>query len=212
MKKFLLKLLLIVLFTANGQKLLSEKYIQDSKLPTLAGPSFDFETSIDESERENYEVTVDFIKEHEGYANGYAYRCVSGKLTIGYGHVIREGEEFPEQISVATADSLLRADMKSAYSSANKVYPELRGSKKMAITHFIFSKGIGSFLKSGLKKQIDANGDVDQEFEKWCYYTDCKTGNKVYSKVASRIQEWEKNMWHKDDLLYAKAAIQQQGR
>ena len=78
----------------------------------------------------------------------------------------------------------------------------------IVLAHFVFSKGIGSLLKSGLRKKIDNGGSVDEEFAKWCYYTDCKTGKKVYSKVAANIQKWENEMWHQDDILYAKAELQ----
>ena len=210
MKKFFLTLLLLttVVVFAPCSRLTSGKYIRDNRFATLDGTSFDLEKSLTESERNNYEVAIDFIKLHEGFANGRAYRCVSGKLTIGYGHVIQQGESFPEQITERFADSLLRADFKVSYATANKFFPEQRGSRKIVLAHFVYSKGIGSLLKSGLRRQIEAGGEVDAEFAKWCYYTDCKTGRKVYSKVAANIQKWENAMWHQDDILYAKAELQ----
>jgi len=192
---------------APCNKLMSGHYIHDSRIETLDNSTFSLERSLSESEQKNYEAAIDFIKLHEGFANGRAYRCVSGKLTIGYGHVIQQGESFPEQISEHFADSLLRADFKVSYATANKLYPEMRGSRKIVLAHFVFSKGIGSLLKSGLRKKIDNGGSVDEEFAKWCYYTDCKTGKKVYSKVAANIQKWENEMWHQDDILYAKAEL-----
>jgi lysozyme len=213
MKKFLLTLLLIITaaLIAPGNKLTSGRYIRDSRIVTLDNTFFSLEESLSESERKNYEAAIDFIKLHEGFANGRAYRCVSGKLTIGYGHVIQQGESFPEQISEQFADSLLRADFKVSYATAEKLYPEMRGSRKIVLAHFVFSKGIGSLLKSGLRKKIDNGGSVDEEFAKWCYYTDCKTGKKVYSKVAANIQKWENEMWHQDDMLYVKAELQKRG-
>ena len=192
-------------------KLMSERYMQDSRIETLDNTVFSLERSLSESESKNYEAAIDFIKLHEGFANGRAYRCVSGKLTIGYGHVIQEGESFPEQITEQFADSLLRADFKVSYATADKLYPELRGSRKIVLAHFVFSKGIGSLLKSGLRKKIDNGGSVDEEFAKWCYFTSCKTGKKVYSKVAANIQKWENEMWHQDDILYVKAELQKRG-
>ena len=213
MKKLFLTLLLIIAIAmlSTGNKLMSERYIHDSRIATHDGTYFDFERSLAESERRNYEVAIDFIKLHEGFANGRAYRCVSGKLTIGYGHVIRHGEHFPEQISERFADSLLRADFKVSYAVANKYFPEQRGSRKIVLAHFVYSKGIGSLLKSGLRRQIEAGGEVDKEFAKRCYYTENKTGRKVYSKVAARIQQWERDMWHKDDILYVKSTLQERG-
>lgn len=211
MKKLLTTLLLLIVIALYCNELTSGRYIKDSRIATLDNTVFSLDQSIAESERKNYEAAIDFIKLHEGFANGRAYRCVSGKLTIGYGHVIQQGESFPEQISERFADSLLRADFKVSYATANKLYPEIRGSRKIVLAHFVFSKGIGSLLKSGLRKKIDEGGSVDEEFAKWCYYTDCKTGRKVYSKVAANIQKWENDMWHQDDILYVKAELQERG-
>ena len=197
-----------VLLLFAHHELMSGKYNHDSKIATLDGQTFNLDASIAESERKNYEAAIDFIKLHEGFANGRAYRCVSGKLTIGYGHVIQAGESFPEQISERFADSLLRADFKVSFATADKLYPAIKGSRKIVLAHFVFSKGIGSLLKSGFRKQIDAGGSVDEELAKWCYYTDCKTGRKIYSKVAANIQKWETDMWHQDDILYTKAELQ----
>lgn len=204
-------LIIIAALIAPGNKLMSERYIHDSRIETLDNTVFSLERSLCESESKNYEAAIDFIKLHEGFANGRAYICVSGKLTIGYGHVIQAGESFPEQITERFADSLLRADFKVSFATADKLYPEMRGSRKIVLAHFVYSKGIGSLLKSGLRKKIDNGGSVDEEFAKWCYYTCCKTGKKVYSKVAANIQKWENEMWHQDDILYVKAELQKRG-
>lgn len=188
------------------KELASNKYDDDEAFKKLAG-CYDTDYCLSISDELNYEKAIDFIKAHEGYAGGEAYYCVSGNLTIGYGHVIMPGEEFPEHITMEEADQLLRDDVRKAKKTADKLYPEMRGSRKVAITHFIYSKGIGAFLRSGLKKQIDANGDVDAEFAKWCYFKSAKSGNMVYSKVAARIQTWEADMWHADDDIYAKACM-----
>lgn len=208
MKKIISSIVLVplIILSAPDNKLMSEIHEQHNEIP-VASNIYDIETGLKESEKKNYEVAIDFIKAHEGYAEGNAYTCVSGNLTIGYGHVIKDGEVFPEHISKKTADSLLRADFKKAFSLANALYPEMHGSRKMAVTHFIFSKGIGAFINSGLKNKIDSNENVDEEFNKWCYYTDYKSGKKLYSKVAAGIQKWEREMWHQDDLMYTKDEI-----
>lgn len=200
MKKLLSSLVLVpfLMLTVPVGQLKSEKYVEDLETRKMLSPD-DYNSTLEESEKQNYEKAINFIKAHEGYADGKAYTCVSGHRTIGYGHVIAADEEFPEQLSLEEADKLLREDVDKARKMAHKLYPEIKGSRKIAIIHFIYSKGIGAFLKSGLKKQIDANGDVDGEFAKWCYYKNAKTGNKVYSKVAARIQNWETEMWHADD-------------
>lgn len=195
-----------LIMSVPDNKLMSVKYDEDKAFKKLAG-NFDVDYCLDLRDGQENEKAIDFIKHHEGYANGNAYYCVSGKLTIGYGHVIMEGESFPEHITMEEADQLLRDDFRKARKLADKIYPDMKGGRKVAITHFIYSKGIGAFLKSGLKRQIDANGNVDEEFAKWCYFKSAKTGKMVYSKVAAKIQKWEAEMWHADDDIYLRGGL-----
>ncbi|MBQ3655821.1 MAG: hypothetical protein II956_03090 [Bacteroidales bacterium] len=203
MKKIITSLVLIpvILIGMPTTRSLSEKW--DSELEkNCKTENFDLENALMCSEKANYETAINFIKAHEGYAGGKEYVCVSGRRTIGYGHVIKKGEKFADKISKEFADSLLRDDFSRAYNLASKYTPQLKGSRKLAVAHFIYSKGITAFLKSSLRKAIKRNAPVDEEFSKWCYYTDYKTGAKIYSKVGAGIQRWENAMWHKDDSLY----------
>lgn len=208
MKKLIMALVLVptLILSVPDNQLMSVKYDEDKAFKKLSG-NFDMEYCLDSRDELYYKKAIDFIKLHEGYANGDAYYCVSGKLTIGYGHVIIEGDNLPDHITMEEADQLLRDDFSKARKLADGIYPEMKGSRKIAITHFIFSKGIGAFLRSGLKKKIDANGDVDEEFAKWCYFKCAKSGNMVYSKVAANIQKWEAEMWHADDDLYLRGGV-----
>ncbi len=201
--------LLLVMFP--DMKLMSGKYQSDDDYEKQPG-NYDIENGLRLSDAENFDIAIEFIKAHEGYAGGNKYYCVSGNLTIGYGHVIMEGEEFPDHITMEQADSLLRSDFGKSLKLANMYLPNMRGSRKAAVTHFIFSKGIGAFLRSGLYREINANGDVDSEFVKWCYFISPSTGNKIYSSTAAKIQDWEKDMWHKDDKYYAKAGLLKNNR
>ena len=203
MKKLITSLVLIPVFLAVSQnRLMSEKYEPELEKYT-ASTRFDLQNGLMCSESKNYESVLDYIKAHEGFAGGREYICVSGRRTIGYGHVVLKGEKFPERITKQFADSLLRADFSKSYGLAQKYAPELKGSRRLAVAHFIYSKGIAAFLQSGLRKTIKRGGNVDVEFAKWCHYTDRNTGHKVYSKVGAGIQKWETRMWHKDDALYA---------
>jgi len=200
---------LLVMFP--NMKLTSGKYQSNENYEKQPG-NYDIENGLRLSDAENFDIAIDFIKAHEGYAGGNKYTCVSGKLTIGYGHVIMPGEEFPDHITLEQADSLLRSDFSKSLKLANMFLPEMRGSRKAAVTHFIFSKGIGAFLSSTLFKEIKAEGDVDKEFVRWCYFINPKNGRRMYSSTAAKIQDWEKDMWHKDDKYYAKAGLLRNNR
>jgi GH24 family phage-related lysozyme (muramidase) len=108
-------------------------------------------------QRTEIEYVVNFIKKHEGYV-GTRYVCTAGYETIGYGHIIKKGETF-EYLTMYQADSLLRADFAGAKRVILFHYPELKGNKLLAITHFVFCKGIGTLLRSGVYE----NGKLNEE-------------------------------------------------
>ncbi len=143
-----------------------------------------------------YEEAIEFIKEHEGFNNGYAYTDVAGIRTIGYGHVIMKNEKFPERISEKAAESLLRKDFDKAVRAAERE-TNLSGYQKITIAHFIFAKGIGNYLRSNLKKLVDEGKPVDEELKKWCYYRSSKTGKLVRSEWSYKIRLWEIAMYNR---------------
>lgn len=143
----------------------------------------------------NYNATIEYIKDHEGFNGGKAYRCTAGYLTIGYGHVVKEGEYFEGNvISPEAADRLLREDFNTSIELVEK-FTDLKGNKKLAIAHFVFSKGIGNFLRSTLKKKIDNGEPIDDEILKWCYYT-TPNGKKIKSEYSYKIRQWELEMYN----------------
>ncbi len=141
----------------------------------------------------NYERTIEYIKEHEGFAGGKPYICPGGYNTIGYGHVILENESLA-QLSRNQADSLLRIDFNKALDLVEKTV-DVKGSKKLAIAHFVFTRGIGTFIKSPLKAMVENNEDISDEIVKWCYYRNIK-GERVKSQNAYNIRKWEAKMYN----------------
>ena len=143
----------------------------------------------------NYEQTIQYIKEHEGFNKGYAYTCSAGYTTIGHGHIVKKGEVFLYQITPEQADDLLRKDFNKAIELCEK-YTDLKGTKKLAIAHFIFAKGIGNFLRSNLKKCIEERKPIKNEILKWCVYYK-PDGTKVKSEYSYKIRMWELEMYNK---------------
>jgi lysozyme len=143
----------------------------------------------------NYEKTIKAIKKHEGFAGGKPYVCPGGYTTIGYGHVIKEGESFTE-LTEKQADSLLRVDFNKALRSV-ELSVNIKGSKKLAIAHFVFARGIGTFNKSELREMVLKGEPIDDEIVKWCYYTNT-SGERVKSQHALNIRKWELRMYNLD--------------
>lgn len=74
---------------------------------------------------------LDNVKRHEGgeqyqQKNGsfknnrfYTYKDSLKKETIGYGHLVRQGESFPDGMTVDAANQLLKRDLDMAVNDAN---------------------------------------------------------------------------------------------
>jgi len=164
------------------------KKIQETDNQIRVRPIFDY--------KKQYEKTLEFIKWHEGYADGKAYVCPGGHVTIGYGHIILKGEKL-SNLTKNQADSLLRVDFNKAIKLLeDDKRVNLKGGQKLAIAHFIFTKGIGSYYESTLRKKIINNQKIDDELLKWIYYTNNK-GEKIKSSHALKIRKWELSMYKK---------------
>lgn len=90
------------------------------------------------------------IKKHEGYSNQTYYDQV-GKLTIGFGHLIKKREKFLHQkkYSKKYLNKLFENDFNSALSDFNKNYKAKGLSKKLqeVLLEMIFQLGIKNCLK-----------------------------------------------------------------
>ncbi|NOZ35398.1 MAG: lysozyme [Chlorobi bacterium] len=142
-----------------------------------------------------YGEAIEFIKDHEGFAGGKAYYDAAGIKTIGYGHVIKPGEKFPERITKKQAENLLKKDFDKAVKAAARE-TNVKGYKKIVVAHFIYAKGIGNFLKSNFRKKVLAGKPVDDELKKWCYYRNSE-GKLVRSEYIYNIRLWEIKMYNR---------------
>lgn len=136
-----------------------------------------------------YDHTIEYIMQHEGFANGRMYNCVAGLPTIGYGHVVQPGEVFPDRITKEKAEQILHADFAEALRLTDHLH-ELKGAQRLAVAHFIFSLGYGKYRKSDLRKHIDAGLPVDSIWLQYSHYT-TPAGVTVKSEYAQKIRKWE---------------------
>jgi lysozyme len=111
------------------------------------------------------------VKSEEGWVN-HVYEDATGHLTIGYGHLVKLGERFPESISYERGEQILREDLEWAeIVVTSSVRVSLSQFQFDALVDFVFNAGCGSFKKSTLLLKIN-NGDyvgASQEFMKWIY-------------------------------------------
>jgi len=137
---------------------------------------------------------LDFIARHEGYS-GQIYNDSAGYPTIGYGHLIKPGEDFSGGITQQQASDLLAQDTKIAVDAVNnKVTAELSQTQFDAVVDFTYNLGGGALSQSTLLKNINAGREVVQEnFTDWNH-----AGGKVVAGLTKRRND-EFNLFSQGD-------------
>jgi lysozyme len=113
------------------------------------------------------------IRDSEGLRlTVYADPAPGAFPTIGYGHKVRQGENFAGGIDAAQAEDLMQRDASEACALVEAhVATELRQGEIDALTDFVFNLGAGQFLRSTLLKLVNA-GHYDEaanQFGLWVY-------------------------------------------
>jgi lysozyme len=130
---------------------------------------------------------LDLIKYYEKFMPT-PYTCPAGKLTIGYGHVIREGETFTK-ISEGQAEILLLKDTQSAVNClANSINDVISQNKVDALVSFIYNIGCTNFKSSMLLKYLNKRdfGAAADEFDKWIYANGVKLNGLIQRRFAEK--------------------------
>src|SRR5438309_1844447 len=106
---------------------------------------------------------LDFIKQHEGYSDK-VYKDRAGNPTIGYGHLIKEGEDFSKGITKEQATALLAQDVKGAVAAVNdKLNVKVSQTKFDALVDFTYNLGAKNLGKSTLLLNINAGKNVTKD-------------------------------------------------
>ena len=94
---------------------------------------------------------IDLIKKWEGFRL-LPYADAGGKATIGYGHLIKAGENFDKGVSFSEAEMLLLDDIVEAEKAVVRLLDQvpLSGSQCDALTSFVFNVGVRAFENSQL--------------------------------------------------------------
>lgn len=97
-----------------------------------------------------------------------AYKCPSGRLTIGYGHTAQVKEN--DKITKEKAEEFLNNDIKICENVLNKYCKVvLTQNQYDACIDFIFNLGAGNFAKSTLLKLLNNKkfNEAANQFERW---------------------------------------------
>ena len=113
------------------------------------------------------------IKLFEGFAPEI-YICSGGWPTIGYGHVVRDGEQdrYADGIDEATAEELLRRDVETAERAVLRlVHVPLEDGRFDALGSFAFNLGSGALQRSTLRRKVnrEEHDAVPAEFRRWVW-------------------------------------------
>jgi lysozyme len=104
-------------------------------------------------------IGINFIKNAEGFSPTI-YKCSAGKYTIGYGHVIIEGEKF-ESITKEKAEGLLKEDIKKAENAVNRyVKVPLHKGQFNALVSLVYNVGVRAFRQTKAIKLLN-EGNYD---------------------------------------------------
>ncbi len=130
---------------------------------------------------------IAFIKVKEGFKSR-VYRDIVSIPTIGYGHVLKNGETFPDGITEPEAESLLREDIQIAEKCiANSVKVELTQGQYDALCSFVYNLGCKALRGSTLLRKLNDGDDVGaaDEFSKWHH----AGGKDVFGLMVRREAE-----------------------
>lgn len=131
------------------------------------------------------------IKYFEGF-RPYPYRDSAGLLTIGFGHLMRPGENIPVPLLGKAASDLLKKDAAFAVRGVNRLTTApLKMGQFSVLVSFTFNLGEGAYKYSTLRKRVNshAHDDVPYQLSRWVYVT--KNGQKLKIKGLERRRKIE---------------------
>jgi len=139
---------------------------------------------------QDYQELKERIKEHEGYVST-VYKDSLGFATIGYGHLIVDGDPYEEgqDYSKVILDEQFEKDFDIALSGAEKILgvSDMNFKAKCVIIEMVFQLGIGGVSK--FKKALKA---VDEE--DWDTAADEMLDSKWSKQTPERAAELSSTM------------------
>ena len=123
--------------------------------------------------RQITEEGINLIKRFEGFPSSI-YICPAGYPTIGYGHVVRDGEKqrFAEGIDKAEGENLLRQDVLWAERGVLRLIDvPLSDGQFDSLVSFTFNLGTGALQRSTLRRKVnrEEHDEVPAQFKRWVW-------------------------------------------
>ena len=130
---------------------------------------------------------INLIKRFEGFSST-VYFCPAGYPTIGYGHVVKKGEDFSAGITQDEAEELLRIDAQIAERAVLRLITvPLTDGQFDALVSFTYNLGSGALQRSTLRRVINrqSHSKVPNQLMRWVW----AGGHKLRGLVRRREAE-----------------------
>jgi lysozyme len=153
---------------------------------------------------------LEFIKRHEGFVP-HVYLCPANYLTIGYGHLCLEDDEYLQGITLVNAKALAQVNptelkqlTRISYDQAEKILQQDLYKAESAVIHlinspltdnqfaalisFTFNLGSGALQRSTLRRKLNRAEylSASNEFNRWVY----AGGYKLKGLIRRRFEEY----------------------
>lgn len=133
---------------------------------------------------------IELIKSFESFSS-VPYFCQAGRKTIGYGHIIRSGENL-NKITKAYGFELLKRDiLKSEKSVIRNITAYLNNDQFDALVSFTYNVGAAALQRSSLRSKINSYSDdyiIYNEFTRWIYASGRKSkGLIIRRKIEANL-------------------------
>lgn len=130
---------------------------------------------------------MDLIKAFEGFFPE-VYLCPAGYPTVGYGHLVRQGEDFSLPLSPFEAEQLLWNDLQSYQESVRRlINVPLTQGQFDALVSFTYNLGAGALQRSAMRAKInrEEHESVPREMMRWVW----AGGRKLKGLIRRRQAE-----------------------
>jgi lysozyme len=130
---------------------------------------------------------INLIKRFEGFSST-VYFCPAGYPTIGYGHVVKKGEDFSAGITQDEAEELLRIDAQIAERAVLRLITvPLTDGQFDALVSFTYNLGSGALQRSTLRRVINrqSHSKVPNQLMRWVW----AGGRKLRGLIRRREAE-----------------------
>lgn len=133
---------------------------------------------------------LNLVKAFEGFRSNI-YLDSAGYSTIGYGRLLKKGEEYPIGITEAEASEFLQRDLCNACNGVIRLIEvPLKNNQFDALVDFTYNLGVGTLQHSTLRARLNRyDYNVYNEFLKYCY------AGGVKSKGILRRRYAEANLY-----------------